>query len=166
MKLTLLSTTSGNNLNLANSINSIANDLGYFTEIISLESYNLPLYNPATEKSGIPEGAKELSLKLENSEAFIMLAPEYNGSIPPVLINTISWISRSGDNWRQAFNGKIAVVGTHSGGGGFKVTQAMRTQLEHLGTMVHPRPIITNKGKTMNPNSVKAILEEVKGFLK
>jgi chromate reductase, NAD(P)H dehydrogenase (quinone) len=166
MKLTLLSTTSGNNLKLAHSIDEIATTLGYQTEVINIEAYNLPLYSPAEEKAGIPELAKELSSKLESSQAFVMLAPEYNGSIPAVLINAVSWVSRSGDNWRQAFNGKIAVVGTHSGGGGLKVTQAMRAQLEHLGTMVHPRPIITNGGKTLNPESVKTILEEVKGFLK
>jgi chromate reductase, NAD(P)H dehydrogenase (quinone) len=165
MNMILLSTTEGNNLKLAENIKDIATEIGYSCEIINLEAYNLPLYNPATEKAGIPDQAKELSSKLENSKTFVVLAPEYNGSIPPVLVNAISWVSRSGENWRQAFNGKISVVGTHSGGGGLKVTQAMRAQLEHLGTMVHPRPIITNGSKQLNPESVKTILNELKGFL-
>ena len=56
-------------------------------------------------------------------------------------------------------------MGTHSGGGGLKVTQAMRAQLEHLGVMVHPRPIVTNGGKEFNEKSASAILNELKELL-
>ena len=47
-------------------------------------------------------------------------------------------------NWRQVFNGKIALLATHSGGSGNNLIQSLRIQLNHLGTIVLPRTIIDN----------------------
>ena len=56
--------------------------------------------------------------KFIKASGFIICAPEYNGSIPPVLTNIIAWLSVMGDDWRLVFNGKIGLLATHSGGGG------------------------------------------------
>jgi hypothetical protein len=74
----------------------------------------------------------------------------------------VAWVSRAGgENWRDAFNYKYAVVGTHSGGGGAKLVGAVRQQLEHLGTTVLARSIITNYQKELNPESAKTILGQL-----
>jgi chromate reductase len=100
---------------------------------------------------------------MTEARSLVFCAPEYNGSMPPIVNNAIAWVSRSGsEDWRAAFNGKPAVVATHSGGGGLKVTQAMRAQLEHLGAIVLPRPIITNYQKVFNQDSAVAILTQLK----
>ncbi len=59
----------------------------------------------------------------------------------------------------------FALVGTHSGGGGLKVCKVMRAQLEHLGTIVLPRIFQVNSSKSLNPDSVEAILKQLHSFI-
>ena len=56
-----------------------------------------------------------------------------------------------------AFNDKVALVCTNSGGPGSKYTSIMKLQLEHLGCIVMPRSISTNKNNPLNSKSVKKI---------
>jgi NAD(P)H-dependent FMN reductase len=79
--------------------------------------------------------------------------------VPPVLSNAITWISVKSKNWRDAFNGKFAVIGTHSGGDGFRFLTAFRSQLEYMGTNVLARTISITKEKPLNEDSVKRILQ-------
>lgn len=159
-----ISATRNNNFKLKGSLEAIAseNSLGEF-EGICLEDFPLPVYSPTEEGNGVPENALKLTELFSKASGLVVLAPEYNGSIPPILTNAIAWISRSGnEDWRAAFNGKPVVVGTHSGGGGIKVCQAMRSQFEHLGSVVIPRHVVTNFQKELNPDSGKAILTQLK----
>ena len=159
----IISSTRGNNLKLAKALEGIALKLKMKGELICLEDFELPIYTPTAEKEGIPAQAIELTEVFTRARSLIICAPEYNGSLPPILNNAIAWISRSGnEDWRASFNGKPAVVVTHSGGGGLKVTQAMRSQLEHLGAVVIPRPIITNFQKEINLESAEVILTQLK----
>lgn len=157
-----ISATNGKNLQLAEMLSELANEVGADTEIVQLEDLNIPLFTPTNKETlGVPEIANELSQKFISSDALIFLAPEYNGSIPPVLTNAIAWMSVAGDDFRNAFNGKLAVVGTHSGGAGFKVIEAMRAQLNHLGTLVLARTFTTSFSKKQDPESAKAIFEQL-----
>ncbi len=159
----IISATKNNNKLLADSLGETAKELSLEVKVICLEDYDLPVYTPSREKEGIPENANTLTLLFANASSLTFCAPEYNGSMPPIVNNAIAWISRSGsEDWRAAFNGKPAVVATHSGGGGLKVTQAMRAQLEHLGAIVVPRPVVTNFSKTLNSESAMAILGQLK----
>ncbi len=166
-KLGIIIGSPGNNKDLAEKINEVALKVGFETELIDLVDLDLPLYSTTKEKEGIPAQAKELTAKFIAMKGFIFLAPEYNGSMPPAVNNAVAWISRSGgEDWRGAFNGKLAIVGTHSGGGGHKVVEAMRKQLEHLGCNVLARPIITNYGKEFNPESGESILTQMITLIK
>jgi len=161
-----LTATNGNNLKLAELLAPIASETGAGTKIVSLTDLDLPLYTPEFEKSsGCPQAAIDLVADLSSADALVLLAPEYNGSIPPVATNAIAWMSRAGDDWRSAFNGKFAVVGTHSGGGGFKVIEAMRSQLNHLGMIVIARSFTTNFQKEQNPDSARAIFQQLLDFV-
>ncbi|PCJ59269.1 MAG: NADPH-dependent FMN reductase [Planctomycetota bacterium] len=165
LQVTIIATTNGNNLKLAELIKSVCEELQYEIDFINLEDQDLPLYTPTQEKGGIPEKAIQITETLIKNDLMIFVAPEYNGSIPPVLNNMVAWVSRAGEDWRQAFNNKMAVVATHSGGGGLKVCRHMREQLEHLGTFVHPRPILTNFGKEFNLDSAKETLSSFKKLI-
>lgn len=162
-----LSATTGKNLELAKALANTGSTIGGEHRVISLVAENLPLYSTEAEQVGVPEAAKILTQNLTEADALVLIAPEYNGSIPPVLTNAIAWISRSGgDDWRAAFSGKIAAVATHSGGGGQKVLAAMRAQLEHLGTNVLARQILTHYKKPLNPDSAKAVIGELLNYSK
>ena len=99
--------------------------------------------------------------KIIKSEGFIICAPEYNGSIPPVLTNIISWLSVMGGDWRLVFNGKVGLLATHSGGGGNNLLQSLRIQLNHLGILVLPRSIIVNNKIQFDINSAEEKVKQL-----
>ena len=157
-----LSATNGSNLQLAVLLTGFAEEAGAATDIVRLEDLAMPLFTPSKkEANGVPDAATTLTQQFLKTDAIILLAPEYNGSIPPVITTAIAWMSVAGDDFRTAFNGRFAVVGTHSGGGGFKVVEAMRSQLNHLGMIVLARTFQTNFGKQQNPDSAKAIFKQL-----
>ena len=105
MKILIVSATKSKNYTLGEKISGLLNE---DHEMISLEDYPLPLFVPGGEKAD-EAVISELVSKFENVDGFIFCAPEYNGSIPPILSNLISWISVSTDQWREVFNGKKAL---------------------------------------------------------
>ena len=158
----ILVASSNNNLKLAQKLQELANTQGLETEIIDLVALDLPLYTTMQEeKSGIPEAVKELASKIIGFKAFIVVAPEYNGVMPPVLNNAISWSSRATEDWRESFNEKFVALATHSGGGGTKVLQAMRLQFIHMGANVLGRELLTSYDKPLNEESANNILEQL-----
>ncbi|OCL83669.1 NADPH-dependent FMN reductase [Arcobacter porcinus] len=159
-KIGILVGSSNNNLKLAQEFNKIIIEKNLEGEIINLVDYNLPLYSTnEEEKNGIPESVLDLATKIMDLKAFIIIAPEYNGVMPPVLNNAMAWTSRSTSNWRDAFDNKIVALATHSGGGGQKGLQAMRIMFQHLGANILAREIITNYEKSLNRNSAEAMID-------
>jgi chromate reductase, NAD(P)H dehydrogenase (quinone) len=162
-QITILVASVGKNLELAAELEKVASEQGASTKIINLVELGLPLYSTIEEKNGIPDKACQLTKTMQESNAVMVVAPEYNGSVPPALNNAIAWISRStdGDDWRGAFNGKPAVIATHSGGGGAHALVSMRQQLSYLGMNVLGRQLLTNYGKPLNPDSAKAVIAQL-----
>ena len=162
-KIGILVASSNNNIKLAQKIEQIAILQGCEVEFINLVDLRLPLYSTVEEKqNGIPEAAKELAQTILGLKTFVVVAPEYNGVMPPVLNNAMAWTSRATDCWRDSFEEKFLALATHSGGGGSKVLQAMRIQFQHLGANVLAREILTNYEKPLNEDSVLSIIKQLK----
>lgn len=160
-KLAVIVCSLGKNTELGDKITEIAESEGHQVDTINLVTKELPLYSTKVEELGIPSKAKELADKFRAASSLVVVAPEYNGSMPPVLNNAIAWVSRSGDDWRQAFNGKSVLIATHSGGGGAHVLMAMRQQLSYIGANVVGRQILTNYSKKLNEDSVRDCLKQL-----
>ena len=74
----------------------------------------LPFYNEDVDGDGAAEAVQALRLAAAESDAALVVTPEYNGSIPGVLKNAFDWLSRPYGN--GALNGKpLAVIGTALG---------------------------------------------------
>lgn len=161
----LLVASKGKNVELANALAAVVEAQGGVPEIVNVVDLDLPLYSTPAEGDGIPPAAREMVLRMCASRALIAIAPEYNGGIPPVLVNLIAWVSRSGEaDWRAAFNAKIVALATFSGGGGASVLAAMRAQLAYLGANVLGRQLLTNHGKPLNPESAEAVVAQLLGL--
>lgn len=162
-QIAILVASLGKNVELGTELEKVVRAQGGTPEVINLVELDLPLYSTTAEEAGIPERACQLTETLSNCQGMIVVAPEYNGSTPPSLVNAISWVSRSteGADWRRAFNGKPVVLGTHSGGGGAHVLVAMRLQLSFLGANVLGRQLLTNYNKPLNPESAEAVVSEL-----
>ena len=150
-----MSVTAGNNFTLAEKIKGL---MHLDNEIITLEDYQLPLYDgkAVIEEKTIIDG---LCKKVINADGFIFCGPEYNGGSAPILTNAITWISVTTNHWRDAFLDKIGLIATHSGGDGSSFLSTFRQQLEFLGVVVFPRSIKVNKNQKFNEQSIKKIIE-------
>ena len=161
-KIGILVASSDNNLKLGLKLEELAKEVNVETELINLVDLDLPLYSTVKEeKIGIPDIAKDLASKILSLNAFIVVAPEYNGVMPPVLNNAMSWTSRATDNWRDAFNEKIVGLATHSGGGGQKGLQAMRIQFQHLGANILARELLTTYEKPLNEDAARNMIVQL-----
>ncbi|MBK29548.1 MAG: NADPH-dependent oxidoreductase [Euryarchaeota archaeon] len=161
VKILVIAASDGKNKELAELWCRVGSGKGYTMSIVDLCAANLPLYTPALDKEGRPEGVSELEAIFEQADAWIICAPEYNGAMPPTLNNSIAWLSTHGDDFRGLFNGRAVALSTHSGGGGNSVISVMRMQFSYLGCNVVGRALISNKNKEANPESMKFILEQL-----
>jgi NAD(P)H-dependent FMN reductase len=161
-KIGILVASANMNRVLGDRLKALAASQKVETEVINLVDLHLPLYSTVKEeRNGIPEAARELAEKIIALKAFIVVAPEYNGVMPPVLNNAMAWTSRATDYWRDAFNEKIVGLATHSGGGGEKGIQAMRIMFQHLGANILAREILTNYDKALNDDSAIAMINQL-----
>lgn len=162
-KIGILVASSNNNQKLALKIQEIALKEDCEVELINLVDLRLPLYSTLEQKeNGIPKSVTELTNKILDLKAFIIVAPEYNGVMPSVLNNAMAWTSVSTDNWRDAFKEKVLALATHSGGGGAKGLQAMRIMFQHLGANILAREILTTYEIPLNEESAVNIVQQLK----
>jgi len=158
----IVSATLNNNYKLAKQLKKLIDQEANVT-VISLEDYDLPVYTEKVFDKYIKSNQntiEKLTKHFINNQGIIICSPEYNGSIPPIVNNAIAWISTTTKYWRDAFNDKIALIATSSGGPGTKYTTIMKLQMEHLGCVVMPRSISANKSNPLNIESTKKILKK------
>jgi chromate reductase, NAD(P)H dehydrogenase (quinone) len=111
--------------------------------LIDLADYPLPLYNGDMEdKDGLPDNALRLKALFKDHEALLISSPEYNSSIPPLLKNSIDWISREwqGESGLVPYQNKVAAIMAASPGslGGMRMLPHLRQILNALGVLVLP----------------------------
>lgn len=162
LKILIVTASEKKNLELATKFNHVLQNIGEDVEILNLLELDLPLYTSRSEEKFI---ASELLGqhydKIKEAKGFVFIAPEYNGSTPPVFNNFLAWLSRASKDWREHLNGKSAVIATFSGGGGFHVLQAMRSQLAFIGMNILGRQILTHMNKPLDEKSLQKVCEEL-----
>ncbi|MGP8123513.1 MAG: NADPH-dependent FMN reductase [Xanthobacteraceae bacterium] len=115
---------------------------------ISLADYPLPLYDADLEaQSGVPKPAVDLKRQLGAHHGVLMVTPEYNASVPPLLKNAIDWVSRvreRGEPPLQVFQDRAYAIASASEGpfGGMRALMALRQILTlGCGASVIPRQL-------------------------
>ena len=63
-------------------------------EVLDLNDYEMPIYSPDREQSGIPEEAQDFYAKLGAADGLIISLAEYNGSYTAAFKNIFDWCSR------------------------------------------------------------------------
>jgi chromate reductase len=99
---------------------------------ISLADYPLPIYDGDLQaKSGVPKHAVNLKRMMSAHHGILIVTPEYNSSVPPLVKNTIDWVSRVQDAHEtrgQVFRDRVFAIASASGGrlGGSRALSALR----------------------------------------
>jgi len=121
-----------------------AQGAGADAAFLDLADYPMPIYDGDLEDSqGMPEAAHELKARLRASDGFLIVSPEYNSSLPPVLKNALDWVSRresADEPFLAAYRGKVAALmaASPSGMGGMRGLVPLRMMLGNIGVHVVP----------------------------
>jgi chromate reductase, NAD(P)H dehydrogenase (quinone) len=131
------------NKRLARLATTRVEDAGGQATFVDLRNYPIPLYDGDLEQEqGIPEHARRLKELLATHTGLIVVSPEYNGFITPLLKNTLDWLSRpdGGENGLALFRNRVACVLSASPGGfgGMRSLGLARQLLTNLGVTVLP----------------------------
>ena len=160
--LIIISASCGKNLELSQKFQEKSIELKINSEILDLTTFDIPLFNPRIHtKENIPNEINEIKEKLFATEKWIICAPEYNGSIPPILSNLIAWLSISGDDFRNLFNGQPIAIATFSGGVGLELLMSLRIQLVHLGSQVLGRQLSSSFSKPVDIKTIEDIIQRL-----
>ncbi len=162
--LLVITASNGENLKLAKKFLAAGKELDYSCELLDLtDSKNdLPIFNPRhNSKYNAPENLEAINTQMASHSHWVICAPEYNGSIPPILTNAIAWLSVQGEDFRSLFNERPIAIASFSGGGCMELLLSMRIQLTHLGALVLGRQLATNKSKIAEDTSINTILNQL-----
>lgn len=109
---------------------------------ISLRDFPMPIYDADLESDqGRPENTDKLARMFHEQDGIILVSPEYNASIPPLLKNTTDWISRIGpkdpSELRPYKNAVFALASASPGRfGGARGLNHLRASLVSIGAML------------------------------
>src|SRR3979490_1924735 len=111
---------------------------------ISLPDFPLPIYDGCRQtKSGVPKNAINLKRMIGAHHGVLIVKPEYNSSVPPLVKNTIDWVSRVQDAHEvrgQVFRERPFGIAAASEGrlGGTRSLAALRLILPACRALVVP----------------------------
>jgi len=114
---------------------------------VSLGDYPLPIYDGDLQaKSGVPKNAVNLKRMIASHHGVLIVTPEYNSSVPPLIKNTIDWITRVQDRHElrgQVFREKPFAIAAASEGrlGGTRALAALRLILSACRATVVPNQL-------------------------
>jgi chromate reductase len=120
-----------------------AREAGAEVTLLELREHALPIYDGDIEAAGMPEAVRRLQDLMREHDGLLISTPEYNGSIPALVKNTLDWISRPLEDGRSGttlFRGKVAGICSASPGaaGGMRSLIVLRDALGKLGLWVAP----------------------------
>ncbi|HET8817898.1 MAG TPA: NAD(P)H-dependent oxidoreductase [Pseudidiomarina sp.] len=102
------------------------------------EELDAPIYHGDYEvEHGVPAGIQKLVTAIRDCSKVVIVTPEYNGSVPPLLKNAIDWTSRVD---QQPWKGKTVLLAGASPGriGAMRAMDHLRAIMMNLQAWVAP----------------------------
>jgi chromate reductase, NAD(P)H dehydrogenase (quinone) len=138
---------------------------------LSLGDFPLPIYDGDLQaKSGVPKHAVNLKRMIGAHHGVLLVTPEYNSSVPPLVKNTIDWLSRVQDANEargQVFRQRPFAIAAASQGrlGGTRALAALRLILSACHATVIPNQLALSfadqayddMDKLKNPADIEAL---------
>lgn len=125
------------NQKLSKALQKKFKEAGAKTGKIDLGTYDLPLLHADLE---LPAGVKKLIKRMKSFDGIVVVTPEYNGGLPPVLKNAIDWTSLESTDH---ITGPVYGVASCTPGpmSGIMVMRQLQFILMRLGADLVPRQV-------------------------
>ncbi len=168
------------NRRLAQVTAAMAREAGAQVTLLELSDFDIPMYNADLEAQGTPADVLRLKQILWEHPAWIICAPEYNGSYTALLKNTIDWASspvKDHPDWQDGtrpFRGKVAGMLSASPGalGGMRSQSHLAPLLINLECWLAPQAFalghagsaFDDQGALVQPahrDRVRAVVDQV-----
>ena len=161
-KIKIIVADEGKNLTLAETIQTHLTEKKVSVDLINLIQLNLPQYTFKYEaEQGISDSVHQFVDHLNKATGFVIVSPEYNGSIPPVLTSAMAWATRANKEWRAAFNEKPAGIASYSYTGAVNLFVSLRIHLSYIGMNVLARPIPVTPDKPLVEDDLIAVCDQL-----
>jgi chromate reductase len=147
---------------------------GAEVDLAQFRAFDMPLYDgDLHEREGFPPGARDLARRLEQADAFMIAAPEYNYSIAGPLKNAIDWVSRVRPMPWRGKSGYL-MSASPSLAGGIRGLWQTRIPLEGCGALVFPdmfalasaHEAFTPEGRLRDQLQAERFNREILGFVR
>src|SRR5690606_24072269 len=104
---------------------------------LDLGDFDMPIFNEDLEAEHTPDSARELAELWRSHDIIFIATPEYNGGSAPLMVNTITWLSRQRPSpFRHAVFG---IGGVSSGKyGTIWSLSHLRDSLTKVGALIVP----------------------------
>lgn len=134
-------------------------------EVDSFDISLLPFFSQDIEKDA-PKIVKDFKKRIVDSDAVLIITPEYNRSMPGVLKNALDWGSRPGDD--NSWDGKKgAITGASTGSiGTFGAQSHLRQVMAHLNVQMLCQPEFYFNGSKAFDENGQLTEERTKEFIK
>lgn len=132
------------NLKLIKALQKKLKAVGAKSSYVNIGDYDLPLYHGDLD---LPPGVKKLIRRLKGFDGVIVVTPEYNGGLPPVLKNAIDWTStvETGHITGPIYGIASCTPGPMSG---IMAMRQLQFLLMRLGANLVPRQVGCGHGET------------------
>jgi chromate reductase, NAD(P)H dehydrogenase (quinone) len=161
------------NTRLARLAAATIEDQGGTVDRAGMREFDSPSYDADAERvEGLPNGPQELRERLLANDAFVVVSPEYNASMPGLLKNAIDWVSRSHPQPFHERHG-LLLSASPSMVGGNRGLWALRVPFEHLGSRIYPEMFSLAQahdafgadGRIANAQLQERFVETIAGFM-
>lgn len=131
------------NKKLAKSAADAVRSSGAEATFIDLADYPAPIYDGDFEaEHGLPQTVRDFKELIASHDGMLVVTPEYNGSLTPLLVNMFAWASRAeadGSKGGIMAGKRVALAAASPGAlGGVRVIPRLRDFLAELGVMAVP----------------------------
>jgi len=123
-------------------------DPGHDVDLARYAEFQVPGFDAGAEQGhGVPEGARRFAERLTAADAFVLVSPEYNASVPGTVKNLVDWVSRLKPQPFRGHHGMLMSASPRLTGGN-RGLWALRVPLEHLGARMFPEMVSVAQANT------------------
>lgn len=153
------------NTKVKHRIAEVADKFGIQNKLLDADALDAPIYHGDLEAAeGVPASMQELAREVKAASKVVLISPEYNSSVSPLIKNAIDWVSRvEGQAWQ---NKKVLLGAASPGGlGGIRGLMHLRDILGNVQAWTAPNFAICPNASdetiaSMDEDFLKSFLEQ------